>query len=104
MNNPAATAYGGEFRAVKRDLPLASMRMLLCLTVFYGAVLTLTLPWTLYGALFREIGVGDRSCLATLGGGLLFAFSSLTMLRWCVVQSLAFWGYADLMRSKPSLD
>lgn len=78
-----APIAAGEFRSVRRDVPRWPVMVLGLTTLAYGVVLTLVLPWM----------VVDAVRTGSLGPGwgvVITAFGGFLMLRWCVVQGLAF--------------
>ena len=95
MSNPILPAAEiiGEHRAIQHEIPHTLIRFLLIFTGVYGAIITLSVPWSLRAVIFDEIRYASMGPAAYLWGGLLLVFGTAVMLRWCFVQAVAFREY-----------
>jgi cellulose synthase/poly-beta-1,6-N-acetylglucosamine synthase-like glycosyltransferase len=73
----------GEFRSLKRTVPRFLVNTLAVATLIYGVLLMLVLPWSVHDAV--SYGV-----LNPTWGVLIGFFGSMFMVRWVIVQFLAF--------------
>ncbi|MEE7459793.1 hypothetical protein MPAR168_23285 [Methylorubrum populi] len=95
MTDPGASAVeaAGDFRSIDHDVPRFLIRALLLFVSLYGAVITLSVPWSLQAVIFDEMRYASMGPAAYLWGGLLLAFGTAIMVRWCLVQAVAFREY-----------
>ncbi|MBO1077320.1 glycosyltransferase family 2 protein [Roseomonas marmotae] len=95
-----ATAPAGEFRAKPRSYPRWVINFLAIVTFFYGLVLSFTLPWTIHETLFSpDTGLANRGPIAVILGCALIIIAALILLRWLMVQGLAFYEHDRLRRN-----
>lgn len=90
-----------EFRARERTYSRLLVNFLAGVTLLYGLVLTLTLPWSIKEAIVGEEAGEPPGGLAYLWGMTLALVGALTMVRWLVVQALAFYEHDRLRRGLP---
>jgi cellulose synthase/poly-beta-1,6-N-acetylglucosamine synthase-like glycosyltransferase len=93
------TAAPVEFRSLKRRYPHGLVQMLMVVTYIYGLTLALSLPWTLGDTIFISLEWG---WFAFIGNLVLSVLCVFTMLRWCFVHALAFYGFNEEAQSKPT--
>jgi len=98
------TAPVGEFRAKPRSYPRWIVNFLAVTTFLYGLALSFTLPWTIQETLFSpENGLVNQGGLALASGYVLIIVGALILVRWVVVQGLAFYEH-DRLRRRPPRD
>src|SRR4051794_37009652 len=83
----------GEFKVNKRDLPKMVVRQLLFITSAYGVLVTISVPWAVDAIIFDETRYATWGYSSYLWGVVMLLFGTVIMLRWCAVQSVAFWEY-----------
>jgi poly-beta-1,6-N-acetyl-D-glucosamine synthase len=93
-----AVSFGGEFRSIKRRLPVPLVTVFMIITTIYGLSLTLTLPFNLMDGLFEE---GAAGAVGVAGNVLFAALLVLTMVRWCFVHPIAFMGFRKTLGTPP---
>jgi len=96
MTKPAPTR---EFRARHRIFPRWIINFLAIITFLYGLVLTCTLPWTIQAALLDARGGVDQGPAAMIWGFFLVVTGVIVMLRWLIVQAMAFYEHDRLRRA-----
>jgi len=90
----------GEFKANKRALSKVIVRQLLFITSVYGLLVTISVPWAVDAIIFDESRYANWGYTSYLWGGTMLLFGTVIMLRWCAVQSVAFWEYDRRILSK----
>src|SRR5262249_23326263 len=79
-----------EFRSIKRALPIRLLKHFMLMTISYGMVLTLTLPFNLMDGIFNVV---VTETFGVIGCIIFASLYIVTMLRWCVVHPIAFRGF-----------
>jgi poly-beta-1,6-N-acetyl-D-glucosamine synthase len=90
----------GDFRSHKRTVPRPLINFLAVITFLYGIVLTATLPFSIGDALLGDNALRSWGPLGTAWGVFMVLLSSLIMMRWCIIQALAFIAHDRLRRSR----
>ena len=91
-------APAGEFRSIKRPSSGGLVTVLMLMTVFYGVCLTLTLPFNLADGVLDE---GALGLFGVVGNVLFAALLLMTMVRWCFVHPIAFYGFHQTLSTAP---
>ncbi|WP_457092970.1 glycosyltransferase family 2 protein [Microvirga sp. P5_D2] len=91
----------GEFRSVRRDVPRPLVNLLACITLVYGVILTVALPWSLLETSGTWAGSATTGWFEEIGRVLLAVIGSLMMLRWCITQGIAFVSHDRIRRKVP---
>ncbi len=89
------------FRARQRSIPRALINFLAVATFAYGLSLLLTLPWSMKEAAFSESGLAATGPLGHINAVLLVAIGTFILLRWLLIQGLAFVELDRTRRSAP---
>ncbi|ACA17767.1 glycosyl transferase family 2 [Methylobacterium sp. 4-46] len=91
----------GEFRAKVRSYPRWIVNFLAIITLAYGLVLGVTLPWTIQQTLFDPAsGLTSKGPFTTAWGIFLIVIGASIIARWLVIQAMAFYEH-DRVRRKP---
>ncbi len=80
----------GGFRARRRIVPRALVNFLAAATFTYGVALSVTLPWSMKEAAFAETGLAATGPLGHIQAILLVATGAFILVRWLLIQGLAF--------------
>lgn len=72
------------------------------MTLVYGAVLTVALPWSVLQTADTWAGSPTNGWVGQVGGIVLTAIGSLMMLRWCITQGIAFVSHERIRRRRPT--
>jgi len=99
MVDHAGSAQG--FRARRRSVPRALVNFLAVATFAYGLSLLFTLPWSMKEAAFSESGLAATGLLGHIKAVLLVAVGTFILLRWIIIQGLAFTELNRVRRSHP---
>lgn len=95
------TGAGREFRARRRSVPRLLVNFLAAVTFVYGVSLLLTLPWSMKEAAFAESGLAATGPLGHIRAVLLVATGTFILLRWLIIQGIAFTELNRMRRSAP---
>jgi poly-beta-1,6-N-acetyl-D-glucosamine synthase len=89
------------FRARQRSVPRALVNFLAVVTFAYGLSLLLTLPWSMKEAAFSGSGLAATGPLGHIKAVLLVAIGTFILLRWLIIQGLAFAELNRIRRTHP---
>lgn len=96
------TGAAGEFRARRRSVPRAMVNFLAIVTLAYGLSLLMTLPWSMKEAAFAESGLAATGPLGHIKAVLLVVIGTFILLRWLIIQGLAFVELNRMRRTVPA--
>lgn len=92
-----------EFRAQRRAYPRVLVHFLAIVTLVYGLSLLITLPWSMKEAAFSDSGLAASGLLGQINSVLLLAIGTFILLRWVIVQGMAFYE-CNRVRSTPPVE
>jgi len=95
------TGVAQGFRARRRSIPRALVNFLAGATFIYGLSLLMTLPWSMKEAAFAESGLAATGPFGHIKAVLLVAIGTFILLRWLIIQGLAFAELNRIRRTAP---